>query len=365
MNSYKKTISIIGTNGLPGRYGGWDQLLNHLTIHLAEEYDFVVYTSSYNAEKGVTRVNSAELRILKLKANGVQSIPYDMLSMIESVWRRFDVLLIMGVSGCILLPLIKPFAKKIILNIDGAEWKRGKWNWFARWFLKYSEKLGVRYSDIVISDNKIIQDYVKSEYNKYSTLIPYGGDHVIKLPLSFNSSLEYRIKESEYAFKVCRIEPENNLDIILEAFANNGYPLLIVGNWDNSSYGRELRRSYSHYANLRLLDPIYDQEKIDEIRGNCLLYIHGHSVGGTNPSLVEAMNLGLCCLVYNVSYNRETTEDKAFYFQDAETLTQLVEFLSKKSNFSYVDESRAKMYEVACRRYKWGMITSAYGALIG
>lgn len=363
MKKRKKKVSIIGTNGLPGRYGGWDQLLNNLTIELKDRFDFVVYTSSHNAVDNLTHVNSAELRIVKLKANGIQSIPYDIFSMLDSVFKRHDVLVIMGVSGCVFLPFIKPFTKKVILNIDGAEWKRGKWNAFAKWFLKLSEKLGVLYADIVISDNKVIQDYVLSEYGKHSELIAYGGDNVVKTPLTTETSLKYGISTRKYAFKVCRIEPENNLDMILEAFSQLSFPLVIVGNWNNSAYGIELRKRYVDNNNFQLLDPIYDQDKIDELRGNCGLYIHGHSVGGTNPSLVEAMNLGLCCLVYDVSYNRETTENKAYYFQDAETLKELI------NSFSGMDDIRVldcglRMSEIAQRRYRWSVIVDSYSQLL-
>lgn len=363
MKKNKKKVSIIGTNGLPGRYGGWDQLLNNLTVDLKDRFDFIVYTSSFNAVEGLTHVNSAKLRIVRLKANGIQSIPYDILSMLDAVFKRHDVLLIMGVSGCIFLPFIKPFTKKIILNIDGAEWKRGKWNRFAKWFLKLSEKWGVKYADIVISDNKVIQDYVFSEYGKYSELIAYGGDNVLSIPLRDETSMRYEITSKKYAFKVCRIEPENNLDLILEAFSKLNYPLLIVGNWNNSLYGIELRQRYLEYSNLHLLDPIYEQETIDELRGNCALYIHGHSVGGTNPSLVEAMNLGLCCLVYDVSYNRETTENQAYYFQDVTSLKELVvNFIS--DNDSAVLDCGARMLEIAQRRYRWSVITDSYCKLI-
>lgn len=362
MKSSKKKISIIGTNGLPGHYGGWDQLLNNLTIRLKDNFDFIVYTSSFNAIENLTHVNSAELRIVKLKANGVQSIPYDIFSMIDSTFKRHDVLVVMGISGCIFLPFIKPFTKKVILNIDGAEWKRGKWGPFAKWFLKFSEKLGVMYADIVISDNKVIQDYVLSEYGKKSELIAYGGDNVVKTPLTNQTSLTYGIFSKKYAFKVCRIEPENNLDLILEAFSNLTYPLVIVGNWNNSSYGVELRLRYDQYPNFHLLDPIYDQDKIDELRGNCGIYLHGHSVGGTNPSLVEAMNLGLCCLVYDVSYNRETTENKAYYFQDVESLKELIKSFTGEDDNRVLD-CGLRMMEIAQRRYRWSVIVDSYSKL--
>lgn len=355
-NSLRK-VGIIGTNGLPGRYGGWDQLLNHLTINLRDQYSFVVYTSSYNPESHLKEVNGAKLKVIKLKANGVQSIPYDIISMIHAVF-HYDILLILGTSGCIFLPIIKLFGKKIILNPDGAEWKRGKWNKIAQWFLKISERLGVLYADIVITDNKIIQSDIKTSYGVNSELIEYGGDNTRHIPMSRETIEKYNILPQQYAFKVCRIEPENNINMILDAFKDTQLTLVLIGNWNNSTYGKELRRQHKEYKNLLLLDPIYDQQQLDELRGNCALYIHGHSVGGTNPSLVEAMNLGLCCIVYNVNYNIETTENSAIYFSSKAELGKILnDYQNNKVN---IESYRKKMHEIAKRRYLWKTITDKY-----
>lgn len=353
-----KKIAIIGTNGLPGRYGGWDQLLNHLTYQLKNEYSITVYTSKYNAVKGLKEFNGAKIKIIPLKANGVQSIPYDIVSMIDAVINKYEILLVLGTSGCIFLPFLKPFSKKIILNIDGAEWKRGKWSNFAKWFLKISEKIGVIFSDTVIADSKVIQNYIYETYKKNSELIEYGGDNVKFVNLSKETSNLYNIQKNSYAFKVCRIEPENNIDMILEAFSKTIFKIIIIGNWNNSNYGRNLRKSYSKYENLILLDPIYEQEILDELRGNCGLYIHGHSVGGTNPSLVEAMSLRLCCVVYKVSYNIETTENKALYFNSSNQLLDIIR--SFENNFIDTQKYANDLYEIAKRRYKWSIIVDKY-----
>jgi glycosyltransferase involved in cell wall biosynthesis len=357
----KKTVGIIGTNGLPGRYGGWDQLVNHLTKNLRDKYSFLVYTSYTNAEPGLTEYNGAKLKIVKFKANGVQSIPYDIYSLIHAGF-RCDVLYICGTSGCLSLPLIKLFRKKIILNPDGQEWKRKKWSKPVRWFLKISEKFGILFSDIVIADNKKIQEYITKSYNKSSVLIEYGGDHVRKVPMSLETSEKYDIKNNEYAFKVCRIEPENNIHLILEAFKRKPkVDIIIVGNWDYSTYGQKLKKKYSTFENLKLLDPIYDQVTLDELRSNCALYIHGHSVGGTNPSLVEAMNLGLCIVSFKIDYNIETTENKAIYFSDANDLINILN--NYKNNLINVDAYKVVMKEIAVRRYKWDIITKKYSKI--
>ena len=126
--------------------------------------------------------------------------------------------------------------------------------------------------------------------------------------------------------------------------------------------GKNLRDKFSSYSNLLLLDPIYEQARLDELRGNCCLYIHGHSVGGTNPSLVEAMNLGLCCVVFNVNYNIETTENSALYFSSKDELSNII---TKYDNDQIdVQSYREKMKEIAKRRYLWGIITEKYSNIL-
>ena len=356
-----RKIAIVGTNGLPGRYGGWDQLLNHLTLALSNNYEVIVYTSSFNAVKGLKEYNGAKLKIVPLRANGFQSVFYDGLSMLHAAV-FYDTLLVLGTSGCVFLPIIKLFGKKIILNPDGAEWKRGKWNKFIKWFLKKSESIGLRFSDEIIADNKIIQDYIIEEYGIISHLIAYGGDNARYVPLNGDTKLKYGIESRNYAFKVCRIEPENNIDLILDAFKDAKLKLILIGNWNFSSYGINLRNHYSKYSNLLLLDPIYQQETLDELRGNCGVYVHGHSVGGTNPSLVEAMNLALFCVVFDVDYNVETTENKAIYFKNVNELKNLInDFVDGNIE---VEGFRGSMKEIACRRYVWQKIVNEYESII-
>ncbi|NBA87084.1 DUF1972 domain-containing protein [Emticicia sp. CRIBPO] len=356
----KKKIGVVGTNGLPGRYGGWDQLLNHLTLNLRERFALTVYTSSHDAVKGLKEYNGAKLKIINLKANGYQSVFYDMVSLFHGAV-KYDTLLVLGTSGCIFFPIVKLFGKKIILNPDGLEWNRGKWNKNIQNFLLLSEKIGIKYAHVIVADNVHIQKYISETYKRKSELIEYGGDNASFVKLSEKTKNKYSIEEGQYAFKVCRIEPENNIHLLLSAFSNSNTRLILIGNWNNSQYGKELRDQYSSYDNLTLLDPIYEQQTLDELRSNCGIYVHGHSVGGTNPSLVEAMTLGLCCIVLGVSYNIETTEGKALYFNDEEELGNLITAFERGEINTNL--YRNIMKEIAGRRYRWSVITEKYAAL--
>lgn len=355
-----KKIAIIGTVGIPAKYGGFETLTEYLTKNLHDKYELTVFCSGKSYSQKLDNYNGAKLEYVDLHANGVQSIPYDIISIFKSL-RFADTLLILGVSGCIVLPFVQLFSKKrIVVNIDGLEWKRDKWGKWAKWFLKFSEKLAVKYADVVVADNKVIQEYVKSEYGVQSELIAYGADHVTKELLSDELKLKYPFLDSSYAFKVCRIEPENNLHVILEAFADYAkMHLVIIGNWGNSEYGKELKEKYTGYENIFLLDPIYDQQMLNQIRSNCYVYMHGHSAGGTNPSLVEAMYLGLPVVAFGVQYNKATTRSKANYFISKNELVELLKNISDED----LKKNGEEMKDIAHKNYTWQNILEHYAKL--
>ncbi len=356
----KKKVSIIGSVGLPANYGGWETLVNHLTLNLSAVVDFEVYCSAKKYKSRLDSFNGAKLKYINLDANGMQSIPYDLLSILMAL-RKTDTLLILGVSGCIFLPLIKLVSnKRIIVNIDGMEWKRAKWNWFAKWFLKLSESVAVRFADLTVSDNKAIQEYIYSEYGIESELIAYGADHVKRADIIAEDALKYPFLKKSYAFKVCRIEPENNINMILESFESNiNFTLVIVGNWSNSEYGTDLKEKYGNNKNFYLLDPIYDEVELNKLRGNCSVYIHGHSAGGTNPSLVEAMALSLPILAYSVNYNRETTHGYAKYFNSKESLIHIIDNIDTLE----LEDMSVKLKLVADEHYTWLKISEQYAKI--
>ena len=163
-----------------------------------------------------------------------------------------------------------------------------------------------------------------------------------------------------FAFGVCRIEPENNVHVILEAFeAECPMPLIMVGNWEHSEYGKELWNRYAKHPNITLYAPIYDADKLNAMRAHCSLYLHGHSCGGTNPSLVEAMYLGLTIAAFDCNFNRETTEGKALYFKDAGELRKIVQTLQPNEAATIA----TSMKEIADRRYTWKRIAGLYAKL--
>lgn len=354
-----KQVAIVGIQGVPAKYGGFETLVeNIIGDNCCSEVRYTVFCSSKDYATRMKTYKEAQLKYIPLfHANGIQSTPYDILSMLKCL-RGYDAVVILGVSGCIFLPIFRLlYRKQLIVNIDGLEHRRAKWSKFARWFLRTSEAMAVRYADVVITDNKGIQDYVTDTYHKHSELIAYGGNHVLRdVPMMRQNEIleKYGLTKKEYAISICRIEPENNCHITLEAFAEVGQKLVFIGNWKYSTYGKELQRKYSKYPNICMLNAVYTLDVLYTLRNNARIYIHGHSAGGTNPSLVEAMFFGKPILAYDVIYNRETTENKACYFGNSK---QLVELLRG------TEENGEPLKEIAERRYTWKHISQQYEAL--
>lgn len=360
--SIDKKISILGTVGVPANYGGFETLAENLVKYHHDEslpVLLTVYCSSKSYPARAPVFLSARLAYVPLNANGAQSIIYDMVSLGLAVLRRTEVILLLGVSGAIALPFVRLVSSaKVVTNIDGLEWRREKWRGWAKWFLRYSEKIAVRYSHEVVADNAAIVDYVRGTYGVESHLIAYGGDHAMSVEAAPVD--EYHLPEA-FAFSVCRIEPENNVHMIVEAFSRlESWALVLVGNWNNSEYGRALRKRYESSRNLYLLDSIYDLGKLRSLRSQASLYVHGHSAGGTNPSLVEAMHFGKAVLAFDCSYNRATTEDRAVFFKDADDLARLVLALRPDVANSIGEQ----MLEIAKRRYTWSVVARQYFDLL-
>lgn len=349
-------IAIIGTNGIPAKYGGFETLVEYLAEYLSSDFEITVYCSAkfqlnhLNSHKGVKLVH------INLKANGWQSIFYDFISLFYS-YKKFDKVLILGCSGSLFQPFFRTHKHKFIMNLGGLDWQRSKWNFFTRKYLKLSERLGVKFSGHLISDNEGIKKYLAEEYRVDSCVIAYGGDQVYKVESTQCDITRYPFLEKPYAFTVARIQPDNNIEMLCNSF-NDGslFPLVIVGNWNNSSYGLELKKKYQNKVNLQLLDAIYDQRDLNLLRSNCFIYLHGHSAGGTNPALVEAMNLALPIFAFDNVFNRYTTQGKSKYFTDTISLHSIIQTI----DVNELKQNAADMYAIAKSEYYWSLICAKY-----
>jgi glycosyltransferase involved in cell wall biosynthesis len=350
----RRRVAVVGTVGLPPRYGGFETLTHFLIDCLGDAIDFIVYCSGPDYSMHVETYRSAKLKYLPFRANGAQSVIFDFVSLA-------DVILVLGVSGGIFVPLTRCFGKRVVLNIGGLDWQRSKWGRLASRFLKVSEAIAVKWADVLVSDNEGIASYLKTEYGLSSVLIEYGGDQVTLPIITEDRKQRYPFLGHPYAFSVARVQADNNIEMILDAFATSSrHVFVMVGNWESSAFGRELKSRFSNHANLHLVEAIYDSEELNTLRGCCSVYVHGHSAGGTNPSLVEAMHLSLPIAAFDVVYNRATTEDSARYFRNADELAALMNSTSPGE----WESQRTVMKEIAVRRYRWSLIADKYAKIL-
>lgn len=355
-----KRVAIIGTNGIPSKYGGFETLVEYLAEYLSDKYEITVFCSSKSNQSLIPEYNGCNLKYIPLKANGWQSIPYDIISILQS-YKTFDKLLVLGSSGGIIIPFLSKYRSKFVFNFGGLDWERSKWGFFTQKFLKFSESMAVRYSAHLISDNLGIQEYIKREYQKDSALIAYGGDQVFKVSPNSSDFDKYPFLHSDYAFSVARIQPDNNIDMLLDSFMESPpLPFVLVGNWNNSAYGLRTKAKYSSCSNVTLLDAIYDQRELNLLRSNCRVYLHGHSAGGTNPALVEAMNLSLPIFAYDCVYNKHTTGFKAEYFSSSIDLVGKLKATSEQD----LNINGESMKNIAQELYQWKIIAEKYSAVI-
>lgn len=361
-----RSLAILGTVGLPARYGGFETLAEQLVQAAAERGSAGAITVWCSAPQSAAirpdQVAGASLRYLPLKANGAQSMPYDALSLWQAARSGHKAALVLGVSGAMALPLIRATSgMRIVTHLDGIEWQRPKWGRVARAILKRSEAMAVRWSHEIIADNPEIAAHIRARYGREPVEIAYGHEHAQAVPAADISDLGL---PHGYALALARAEPENNLSLILEVFAAlpPRPPLVVMANWHATPHGRALKARYGRHSNIHLLDADYDAGRLHALRAGAQLYLHGHSAGGTNPSLVEMMGFGTPIAAWDCGFNRATTGDAAGYFDSVDSLRALIPVLCDPRLGQGMG---AELAAIARQRYRWRDVTAAYFDLLG
>jgi glycosyltransferase involved in cell wall biosynthesis len=345
-------IAVVGTRGVPARYGGFETLVEQLALQIdPEKIQLTVYgeKSAYSEPERKGDFAGHRRVWMPFSASGAQSILHDGLQLFHAVFvKRHRRVLMLGTSAAWLLPLVWLFRPglRIVTNVDGLEWRRDKFGNFARWVLKFLEKIAVRFSETIVADNEALIPIVRELHGVEPSLIAYGADHVL-------SVAPYLPSDESYFLAIARVEPENNTAMIIEAAAKTGLPLKYVGNWGASEYGKKLLMRYSNLPNIDLISPVYDQLQLSKIRAGCAAYIHGHSVGGTNPSLLEAIYHADRILAFDCEFNRATLEAEGAYFTNGEKLCMMM--LDPVSG-SVSGEASERLRS----RYRWSAVAQQY-----
>lgn len=319
-------IAILGTRGIPNHYGGFEQYAELLSTYLVSKgHQVSVYNSHdhpYQAKeyKGVQIIHQFDP---EKKIGTIGQFFYDLACILDSRKRKFDIVYQLGYTSSAIFNFLLPKHSCIVTNMDGMEWKRSKYNKYVQRFLMYSEKIAVKHSDFLVADSLGIKEYLDNKYHKNAFFSAYTAE----IPKDFTASIldAFDLQPKQYNLLIARMEPENNIETILQAHTLNQYnfPLVVIGNIQNQ-FGQKMFERFKAYPHIKFLGPVYDKNKLDSIRHFAHIYFHGHSVGGTNPSLLEAMACQCNIMAHNNIFNKSVLGNEAWYFTNAPELNQLM-----------------------------------------
>ncbi len=369
-----RKLAIVGSRGIPAKYGGFETCVEAVAPRLVEKGWNVFVSCEGTRDEGKPSIYKG-VNLFYFPIRPFFRIAYEVLYDVYSLLKSSlicDCIYMLGYGAGLFLFIPKLSGRKLAVNVDGLEWKRAKFNRLEKLILLISERAAVKFADVVVADSREIKKYIEQRYGKQAVYITNGVD----IPrheewndqkLAGNSSLrEKRLLPNDYWLAVARLEPENNIHTIIQAFlkSSSKRKLLIVGNFSSKKYQKYVQRILSEdNARERVILPgaIYDLGLLNMLRQNCFAYIHGHSVGGTNPTLLEAMSMKNIIIAHGNEFNREVGGDTILYFADANDLaTKINEVENALDSFVHLKEAA---YSRVLSNYSWTDIVEEYDKL--
>jgi len=356
-------IAILGTRGIPNHYGGFEHISEYVSAGLVKRGHSVTVYNSHNHPYQHDTWNGVNIKHCfdpeYLMGTAGQFV-YDLNCLMDARRQKFDVVLLMGYTSCSVWGKLYPQNSAIITNMDGLEWKRSKYSKHVQYFLKYAEKLAVKYSQFYISDSRVIKDYLEDKYRIHSEYIPYGADIYTKQERE--QLTRRQAKKEDYFLLMARMEPENNIETILTGFNNsNSHKHFHVLGDTGNRFGKFIRHRFKNDERIKFKGAIFDTPQVRAMQNNSYLYFHGHSVGGTNPSLLEAMASEALIAAHNNPFNKSVLSTDAYYFSDSEEVRCLVETVQRGGNSSeMIRNNRDKI----AFQFGWEKIVDEYEAFI-
>lgn len=356
-------VGIIGTRGIPNHYGGFEQFAQYLSVGLVEKGHEVFVYNSHNhpySEKTWNGVRIIHKYDPEFKIGTAGQFIYDLNCILDTRKRHFDVILNLGYTSSSVWSRLFPHQAVLMTNMDGLEWKRTKFSKKVQKFLIYAEKLAVKHSDVLVADSEAIKTYITEKYKQPSHFIAYGA-HLFTDPVA-EIIRPYGVEPMAYSMLVARMEPENNIEVILDGVRSScsSEPCLVVGNFKNK-FGSYLADKFKDEKRIVFLGPIYDAKVLDNLRHFSKYYFHGHSVGGTNPSLLEAMACNCFIISHDNAFNKSVLGDNALYFSHSDNIPAILENRYDPALRKTMTDSNCQKIETT---YSWPTIIHSYELLM-
>lgn len=364
-----KQLVIQGVRGVPAMHGGFETFAEYLSLYLVKKgWDVTVYCqldkSKTNHKKYDQDVWCGVRRIfIPVRGDGAfGTIVFDLLSIIHAVRMSSKMVLTLGYNTAVFNFIFRIFRIVNIINMDGLEWRRSKWSLFHKIYLYINERIGCVVGNVLVADHPEIERHLASRADADKIcMIPYGARQITGNVLTPISKLN--LSQDGYIVLIARPEPENSILEIVQAFSKSkrNVKLVLLGNF---IYSNKYHASVVSAASndVIFLGAIYDKEVLDSLRSNALFYIHGHTVGGTNPSLVEALGAGQAIIAHDNKFNRWVAGESAFYFRSVDDCALIFDqFISRKD---LVDRMRVKALERFTELFTWEIVLGQYEKLL-
>lgn len=355
-------IAVMGIRGIPANYGGFETFADNLSRRLVERgHDVTVYGRSNIIKTKQRTYAGASLVVLPtISHKYLDTIVHTCLSVVHSLWRGYDVVLICNAANAVFSWLPRVAGAKVVLNVDGIERRRKKWNRVAKAYYRVSEWLSTFLPNVVVTDARVIQDYYLDKYSKESVMIPYGAA-VTRSEDGASLLKEYQLEPGGYVLYVSRLEPENNAHLVVEAFESveTDKELVIVG---DAPYAGDYVASLKRTIDPRIQFPGFVfGEAYRALQQNAYCYVQATEVGGTHPALLEALGFGNCVLALDTPEHREVAAEAAIYYADGADLARQLERVLKCPDV--VAEKRGKGMARVSEHYGWLMVADQYEGL--
>ena len=358
-------IAMIGTRGVPAAYGGFETAVEEIGSRLAGRgHEVTVYCRS--TSKTATR-EYAGMRLVHLPAvrlKSAETLSHTALSVAHATTRgpRADAAFVFNAANAPFVPLLRLRGIPTAVHVDGLEWQRDKWRGAGRAYYRWAERSAVRNADALIADAHGIADYYASEFAAPTRLIAYGAPVQSNPPSDRLSDLGLSWKG--YHLVVARFEPENHVDVAVAGYVRSRaqLPLVVIGSAPYAAeYTARVRSRAGSDPRVHLLGSVFDQDLLDQLYAGALSYLHGHSVGGTNPSLLRAMGAGTAVLAWDVAFNRDVAGVQGRYFTDERSLATLVESVELAPGEAEANGSDLR--EIVRTKYRWDDVAASYEEL--
>ncbi|WP_342372822.1 DUF1972 domain-containing protein [Propioniciclava soli] len=352
-------IGLIGTRGVPARYGGFETAIEEVGSRLADAGHRVTVFCRHGDPAQREHKGMELVHLPAVRRRSLETLSHTALSLLHPVMGSLDCAIVFNAANAPLLPLIRARRIPVATHVDGLEWRRAKWGPTGRRYYQRAEALAVRWSDALIADAQGIADYYRIEFGADTRLIAYGAPILAEPGADRLATLG--LEPGEYHLVVARFERENHVLEIVRGYAASSArrPLVVVG---SAPYSDDYTNAVHAAADDRVqfLGGVWDQIQLDQLYGNALTYLHGHSVGGTNPSLLRAGGAGAPVIAFDVPFNREVVDGDGEFFAGSEAVARLVEQAEAD-----VDATVARGHRLRERigRYDWDVVADEYEAL--